>query len=66
MTSQSQQILLRQAAKRAALLLERQRQSARRVADEERRHSDMISKTARLRRQRLARDAAEAEAEKAE
>jgi hypothetical protein len=35
------------AAKRAAALFERQQQSDRRVADEEKRHSDMVAKTAR-------------------
>ena len=45
-------------------LFERQQESDRRVADEEKRHSDMLAKTARLREQRLARDAAEAEAGK--
>jgi len=52
------------AAKRAALLFERQQQSEQRVADEKKRHGDMIAKTARLREQRLARDAAEAEIKK--
>jgi hypothetical protein len=49
----------KRSAKRAANLFERQHQSERRVTDEERRHSNMLSKTARLREQRLARDAAE-------
>ena len=52
------------AAKRAAVLLERQLQSEQRVADEEKRHGDMVAKTARLREQRLARDAAEAATKK--
>ena len=47
------------AAKRAANPFERQQQSERRVTDEEKRHNDMVAKTARLREQRLARDAAE-------
>ena len=50
------------AARRAALLFEREQQSDQRVADEEQRHSDMLDKTARLREQRLAREAAEAAA----
>jgi hypothetical protein len=54
------------AAKRAADLFERQQQSERRVTDEEKRLNDMVAKTARLREQRLARDAAEAEAGKGE
>ena len=64
MTSPTQQILLRQTTKRAALLFERQQQSDRRIAEEGKRHSDMLAKTTRLREQRLARDAAEAEAAK--
>ncbi len=64
MTSESKQIVPNQAAKRAALLFERQQQSERRVTDEERRHSNMLAKTTRLREQRLARDAAEAETAK--
>ena len=48
------------AAKRAARLFERQQESERRVVDEEKRHTDMRAKTTRLRKQRLARDAAEA------
>jgi hypothetical protein len=47
-------------------VFERQQQSARRLADEEKRHSDMVTKTARLREQCLARDAAEAGAKKNE
>ena len=66
MKSPTQQILLRQTAKCAALLLERQRQSDRRLADEKQRHSDMVAKTARLRKQRVARNAAEAEAARGE
>jgi hypothetical protein len=54
------------AAKRAAVLFERQQQSERRVTDEENRHSDMVAKTARLRKQRLERDAAEDEVRKDE
>lgn len=57
--SDSKQIQLKQAAKRSAVLFERQQIIDRRVAEEEKRHSDMLSKTARLRKQRLARDAAE-------
>lgn len=41
-------------ARRAALLFEREQQSDQRIADEERRHSDMVAKTALLREQRLA------------
>jgi hypothetical protein len=48
------------AARRAALLIERQQESDRRIAEEGKRHSAMLTKTARLREQRLARDAAEA------
>jgi phage shock protein A len=48
------------ATKRAAALIERQKDSDRRVADEEKRHRDMRAKTARLRKQRLAREAVEA------
>jgi hypothetical protein len=48
------------AARRAALLFERQQESDRRIAEETKRHSAMLTKTARLREQRLARDAAEA------
>ncbi len=48
------------ATKRAAAVMERQKDSDRRVADEEKRHRDMRAKTARLRKERLARDAAEA------
>jgi hypothetical protein len=45
--------------------LERVEQSEqRRLADEEQRHGDMLAKTASLREQRLARDAAEAETAK--
>ena len=40
--------------------------ATRRLADEENRHSDMVTKTARLREQCLARDAAEAGAKKNE
>jgi phage shock protein A len=47
------------ATKRAAALIERQKDSERRVADEEKRHRDMRAKTARLRKERLARDAVE-------
>jgi hypothetical protein len=61
MTSPTRQILLRQRAKRAALLLECQQQSDRRVVEEENRRNDIVAKTARLRVQRLARDAAEAD-----
>jgi hypothetical protein len=64
MTSVKKQQGLDAAAKRAARLLEREQISDQRVADEERRHSNMLAKTARLRDQRLARDAAEAEAAK--
>jgi hypothetical protein len=46
------------AAKRAAQLFERQQDSDRRIVEEEKRHSDMLAKTTRLREQRLARDAA--------
>ena len=53
------------AARRAARLFERQQESDQRVAEEGKRHSDMLAKTTRLREQRLARDAADAEAEKA-
>ena len=52
------------AAKRAAQLFERQQASDRRIAEEEKRHNDMVTKIARLREQRLARDAAEAGAAK--
>ena len=52
------------AARRAALLFERQQESDRRIAEEGKRHSDMLAKTTRLREQRLARDAAEAETAK--
>ena len=45
-----------EAAKRAANVFDRQQQSEQRVADEEKRHSDMIAKTARLRKLRLERD----------
>jgi hypothetical protein len=55
---------LDRAAKRAALLFERQQESDRRIAEEGKRHSDMLAKTTRLRKQRLARDAAEAASEK--
>jgi hypothetical protein len=48
------------AAKRAALIFQHQQIIDRRIAEEEKRHSDMLSKTARLREQRLARDATEA------
>ena len=51
-------------AKRLANLFERQQQIEQRVADEEKRHSDMVAKTARLRKQRLERDAADPEAAK--
>ena len=54
------------AVKRAAQLFERQQDSDRRIVEEENRHSDMLAKTARLREQRLARDAAEAGAAKNE
>ena len=64
MTSVKKQQTLDAAAKRAARLLEREQISDQRVADEERRHSNMLAKTARLRKQRLARDAAEAVAAK--
>jgi hypothetical protein len=64
MTSVKKQQGLDAAAKRAARLLEREQISDQRVADEERRHSNMLAKTARLRDQRLTRDAAEAEAAK--
>ena len=56
--SDSKQIQLKQAAKRAAQMFERQQQTDRRIAEEEKRHSDMVAKTSRLREQRLARDAA--------
>jgi hypothetical protein len=56
--SDSKQIQLKQAAKRAAQMFERQQQTDRRIAEEEKRHSDMVAKTTRLREQRLARDAA--------
>jgi hypothetical protein len=36
------------AAKRAVQLFERQQDSDRRIAEEEKRHSDMVTKTARL------------------
>ena len=62
--SDSKQIQLKQAAKRAAQMFERQQQTDRRIAEEEKRHSDMVAKTTRLREQRLARDAAEAETAK--
>jgi hypothetical protein len=52
------------AARRAALLFERQQESDRSIAEERKRHSDMLAKTTRLRKQRLARDAAEAVAAK--
>ena len=55
--SDSKQIQLKQAAKRAAQMFERQQQTDRRIAEEEKRHSDMVAKTTRLREQRLARDA---------
>jgi hypothetical protein len=58
MTSVKKQQGLDAAAKRAARLLEREQISDQRVADEERRHSNMLAKTTRLREQRLARDAA--------
>jgi hypothetical protein len=64
MTSESKQIRLGEAARRAALLFERAQQSGRRIADEEKRHGDMLAKTVRLREQRLAREKAEAEAAK--
>jgi hypothetical protein len=51
------------AAKRVADIFERQQQSERRVSDEEKRHSDIVAKTTRLRALRFARDAAEAEAQ---
>jgi hypothetical protein len=54
------------AAKRAADVFGRQQQSERRITDEEKRHSEMLAKIARLRKLRLARDAAEAEAAKGE
>jgi hypothetical protein len=60
MTSVKKQQGLDVAARRAARLLEREQISDQRVADEERRHSNMLAKTTRLREQRLARDAAEA------
>ena len=63
MSSASKQIKLDQATKRAADFFQRQQRSERRVVEEEKRHSDMIAKTARLRKQRLERDAAEAEAD---
>jgi hypothetical protein len=48
------------AAKRAAQLFQRQQDSDRRISEEEKRHNDMLAKTARLREQRLARDATQA------
>jgi hypothetical protein len=53
MTSVKKQQALDAAAKRAARLFEREQQSGQRIAEEERRHSNMLSKTARLREQRL-------------
>jgi hypothetical protein len=50
---------LAQKSRRAALDLERVQQNEQRIADEERRHRDMVAKTTRLREQRLARDSAE-------
>ena len=64
--SDSKQIQLKQAAKRAAQMFERQQQTDRRIAEEEKRHSDMVAKTTRLREQRLARDAASGTAENEE
>ena len=64
MTDPIQQRRLDHAARRAALLFERQRDSAERVAAEESRHNAMVAKTARLREQRLARDKAVAETAK--
>jgi hypothetical protein len=52
------------AARRAALLFERQQESDRRIAEEGKRHNDMLAKTTRLREQRLERDAADSEAAK--
>jgi hypothetical protein len=49
------------AAKRAAQLFERQQDGDRCIAEGEKRRSDMVTKTARLREQRLARNAAEAD-----
>ena len=64
MTCVKKQQGLDAAARRAALLFERQQESDRRIAEEGKRHSDMLAKTTRLREQRLARDAAEAETAK--
>lgn len=64
--SDSKQIQLKQAAKRAAQMFERQQQTDRRIAEEEKRHSDMVAKTTRLREQRLARDAASGSAKNEE
>lgn len=49
------------AAKRAAQPFERQQDGDRCIAEGEKRRSDMVTKTARLREQRLARNAAEAD-----
>jgi hypothetical protein len=53
------------AAKRAAVLFERQQQGDPRVADKEKRHSDWSRRPPRVRKRRFERDAAEAEAAKA-
>jgi len=63
MTSATRKEQTERAAKRGAAELQFAQY---RLADEEQRHSDMLDKTARLREQRLARDAAEAEAAKNE
>jgi hypothetical protein len=57
MTSATRKEQTERAAKRAAAELQFARH---RLADEESLHSDVLAKTARLREQRLARDAAEA------
>jgi len=59
MTSATRKEETERAAKRGAAELQFAQY---RLADEEQRHSNMLDKTARLREQRLARDAAETEA----
>jgi hypothetical protein len=56
MTSATRKEQTERAAKRGAAELQFAQY---RLADQEQRHSDMLDKTARLREQRLARDAAE-------
>ena len=65
MTSPSRQMLIR-CWRDPLLQFERQQNSDRRIDEEAQRPSHVLAKTTRLREQRLARDAAEAEAEKHE